>query len=172
MIGTRQMFYARLPAGEGHRRRGRLPARRGDAGEPGLSLDAQPHDAARRSARTVPDLHHRGRRYDGEPQIIRDRQNYPQQERRRRQDHLRRDLRRPRRPTTGCASSGVLSRAAVCRIFGIRRGADHRLRRSSTRHWRSSSRSTAGSPSGSPGDADIFGSQQYGPLLDIAVPTE
>ena len=26
-------------------------------------------------------------------------------------------------------------------------------------------------PSGSPGDADIFGSQQYGPLLDIAVPT-
>jgi hypothetical protein len=25
---------------------------------------------------------------------------------------------------------------------------------------------------GSPGDADIFGSQQYGPLLDIAVPTK
>jgi hypothetical protein len=25
-------------------------------------------------------------------------------------------------------------------------------------------------PSGSPGDADIFGSQQYGPLLDIDVP--
>jgi hypothetical protein len=25
-------------------------------------------------------------------------------------------------------------------------------------------------PSGSPGDADIFGSQQYGPLLDIEVP--
>jgi hypothetical protein len=25
-------------------------------------------------------------------------------------------------------------------------------------------------PSGSPGDADIFGSQQYGPLLDINVP--
>jgi len=24
--------------------------------------------------------------------------------------------------------------------------------------------------SGSPGDADIFGSQQYGPLLEIAVP--
>jgi hypothetical protein len=24
-------------------------------------------------------------------------------------------------------------------------------------------------PSGSPGDADIFGSQQYGPLLDIEV---
>ena len=26
-------------------------------------------------------------------------------------------------------------------------------------------------PSGSPGDADIFGSQQYGPLLDIEVPS-
>jgi hypothetical protein len=25
-------------------------------------------------------------------------------------------------------------------------------------------------PSGSPGDADIFGAQQYGPLLDIEVP--
>ena len=25
-------------------------------------------------------------------------------------------------------------------------------------------------PSGSPGDADIFGSQQYGPLLDLVVP--
>ena len=25
-------------------------------------------------------------------------------------------------------------------------------------------------PSGSPGDADIFGSQQYGPLIDIEVP--
>ena len=27
-----------------------------------------------------------------------------------------------------------------------------------------------GVPSGSPGDADIFGSQQYGPLLDVEVP--
>jgi hypothetical protein len=27
-------------------------------------------------------------------------------------------------------------------------------------------------PSGSPGDPDIFGSQQYAPLLDIEVPTE
>jgi hypothetical protein len=26
-------------------------------------------------------------------------------------------------------------------------------------------------PSGGPGDADIFGAQQYAPLLDIAVPT-
>jgi hypothetical protein len=25
-------------------------------------------------------------------------------------------------------------------------------------------------PSGSPGDADVFGSHQYGPLLDIDVP--
>ena len=28
------------------------------------------------------------------------------------------------------------------------------------------------SPSGSPGDPDIFGSQQYAPLLDIEVPVE
>jgi hypothetical protein len=27
-------------------------------------------------------------------------------------------------------------------------------------------------PSGSPGDPDIFGAQQYAPLLDIAIPTE
>jgi hypothetical protein len=26
--------------------------------------------------------------------------------------------------------------------------------------------------SGSPGDADIFGSQQYGPLLGVAVPID
>ena len=67
--------------------------------------------------------------------------------------------------------SGVLTRAAVCRIFGI-----------------SASRITdyvefdpalaikftilRQVTSGSPGDADIFGSQQYGPLLDIAVPTD
>jgi Domain of unknown function (DUF4387) len=27
-------------------------------------------------------------------------------------------------------------------------------------------------PSGSPGDSDIFGAQQYAPLLDIAIPAE
>ena len=67
--------------------------------------------------------------------------------------------------------SGVLSRAAVCRIFGLpeSRITDYvefdpalaikfTILRSLT--------------SGSPGDADVFGSQQYGPLLDIAVPTE
>ena len=38
----------RSPAGgEGYRRRRRFSARRGDAGEPGLSLDREPHDAAR-----------------------------------------------------------------------------------------------------------------------------
>jgi len=66
-------------------------------------------------------------------------------------------------------ASGVLSREAVCRIFGIApdRITDHvafdpalaikfTIRRLQ--------------PSGSPGDADIFGSQQYGPLLDVLVP--
>ena len=65
--------------------------------------------------------------------------------------------------------SGVLSRAAVCRIFGINSAqiSDHvefdpALAIKFTIYRRM--------PSGSPGDADIFGSQQYGPLLDIDVP--
>jgi Domain of unknown function (DUF4387) len=65
--------------------------------------------------------------------------------------------------------SGVLSRAAICRIFGIDAGqiSDHvefdpALAIKFTIYRRV--------PSGSPGDADIFGSQQYGPLLDIDVP--
>jgi Domain of unknown function (DUF4387) len=65
--------------------------------------------------------------------------------------------------------SGVLSREAICRIFRIDATeiTDHvafdpalaikfTLRRRLV--------------SGSPGDADIFGSQQYGPLLGIVVP--
>jgi len=65
--------------------------------------------------------------------------------------------------------SGVLSRAAVCRIFAIaaEQISDHvefapALAIKFTIYRRM--------PSGSPGDADIFGSQQYGPLLDIEVP--
>ena len=67
--------------------------------------------------------------------------------------------------------SGVLSRAAVCRIFGIpdTRITDYvefdpalaikfTILRSLT--------------SGNPGDADIFGSQQYGPLLQVPVPID
>jgi hypothetical protein len=66
--------------------------------------------------------------------------------------------------------SGVLSRASICRIFGIDTAqiTDHvefdpALAIKFTIYRRT--------PSGSPGDADIFGSQQYGPLLDIVVPT-
>jgi hypothetical protein len=65
--------------------------------------------------------------------------------------------------------SGVLSRASICRIFGIDTAqiTDHvefdpALAIKFTIYRRT--------PSGSPGDADIFGSQQYGPLLDIEVP--
>ena len=67
--------------------------------------------------------------------------------------------------------SGVLSRAAVCRLFGIpdSRITDYvefdpalaikfTILRSLT--------------SGNPGDADIFGSQQYGPLLQVPVPID
>jgi|SRR6516164_5975254 len=64
--------------------------------------------------------------------------------------------------------SGVLSHAAVCQIFGIDAAqiSDHvefepALATKFTIYRRI--------PSGSPGDADIFGSQQYGPLLDIDV---
>ena len=65
--------------------------------------------------------------------------------------------------------SGVLSREAVCRIFAIdvAQLTDHvefdpAMAIKFTMYRRL--------PSGSPGDADIFGSQQYGPLLDIDVP--
>jgi hypothetical protein len=47
MIATRRMFYARLPQGEGNGWRRCLSPRRGNAGEPGLSLDTQSHDAGR-----------------------------------------------------------------------------------------------------------------------------
>ena len=65
--------------------------------------------------------------------------------------------------------SGVLSREAVCRIFAIdpARISDHvafdpALAIKFTLYRRA--------PSGSPGDADVFGAQQYGPLLDVEVP--
>jgi hypothetical protein len=65
--------------------------------------------------------------------------------------------------------SGVLSRDAVCRIFGIDAAqiTDHvafkpALAIKFTMYRRI--------PSGSPGDADVFGSQQYGPLLDLELP--
>jgi hypothetical protein len=64
--------------------------------------------------------------------------------------------------------SGALSREAVCRVYGIepKRITDHvefppalaikfTIRRDR--------------PSGSAGDPDIFGSQQYGPLLDVEI---
>ncbi|MBV9861246.1 MAG: DUF4387 domain-containing protein [Alphaproteobacteria bacterium] len=65
--------------------------------------------------------------------------------------------------------SGALSRAAVCRLFEIApdRISDHvefapALAIKFTIFRRA--------PSGSPGDADIFGAQQYGPLLGVEVP--
>jgi Domain of unknown function (DUF4387) len=67
--------------------------------------------------------------------------------------------------------SGALTRAAVCRIFGI---AESRIT-----DWVEFDPALAIKftisrtlSSGSPGDADIFGSQQYGPLLDILVPVD
>jgi hypothetical protein len=67
--------------------------------------------------------------------------------------------------------SGMLSRAAVCRIFGIpdSRITDYVEFDPALAIKFTILRSLA---SGSPGDADIFGSQQYGPLLDISVQSE
>jgi hypothetical protein len=67
--------------------------------------------------------------------------------------------------------SGALSREAVCRIFGITpdRITDHVAFNPALAIKFTIKRTV---PSGSPGDADIFGSQQYGPLLDVQVLTE
>ena len=65
--------------------------------------------------------------------------------------------------------SGALSREAMCRLFGIapERITDcvefdpaHAIKFTIYRTR----------PSGSPGDGDIFGRQQYGPLLDLEIP--
>ena len=65
--------------------------------------------------------------------------------------------------------SGALSRTAVCRIFGIDTAliTDHVAFDPALAIKFTIRRQT---PSGSPGDADVFGSQQYGPLLDVVVP--
>jgi hypothetical protein len=65
--------------------------------------------------------------------------------------------------------SGMLSRKAVCRLFGIEneRITDY-VEFDPALAIKFTIRRTR--PSGSPGDADIFGSQQYGPLLGIEVP--
>jgi hypothetical protein len=64
--------------------------------------------------------------------------------------------------------SGALSRDSVCRIFGIpaARVTDHVQFDPALAIKFTISRTV---PSGSPGDGDIFGSQQYGPLLDVEV---
>ena len=67
--------------------------------------------------------------------------------------------------------SGVLSRAAVCQVFGIEDACitDY-VEFDPALAIKFTIRRT--SPSGSPGDADIFGSQHSGPLLGIMVPGE
>ena len=65
--------------------------------------------------------------------------------------------------------SGALSREAICRIFGI---APDRITDcvefDPALAIKFTIRRTLSS--GSPGDGDIFGSQQYGPLLDLEIP--
>jgi hypothetical protein len=67
--------------------------------------------------------------------------------------------------------SGVLSRASVCRLYGIpdSRVSDHVEFEPANAIKFTIYRK---SPSGSVGDPDIFGSQQYGPLLGVQIPVE
>lgn len=67
--------------------------------------------------------------------------------------------------------SGVLSRAAVCKLFGI---PDERLSDFVEFPPALAIKFTMyrKQPSGSVGDPDIFGAQQYGPLLDLPVPVK
>jgi hypothetical protein len=65
--------------------------------------------------------------------------------------------------------SGALSHEAICRLFRIAPDRiTHWVAFDAARAIKFTIRRTL--PSGSPGDGDIFGSQQYGPLLDIDVP--
>ncbi|MBV8913907.1 MAG: DUF4387 domain-containing protein [Acetobacteraceae bacterium] len=65
--------------------------------------------------------------------------------------------------------SGVLSREAVGKLYGV---ADERISDHVEFEPGCAIKFTfyRAAPSGSLGDADIFGSQQYGPLLGIEVP--
>ena len=64
--------------------------------------------------------------------------------------------------------SGALSRSAVCRMFRIDpdRITDH-VAFDPALAIKFTIRRTM--PSGSPGDGDIFGSQHFGPLLDVEI---
>ena len=65
--------------------------------------------------------------------------------------------------------SDVLSRESVARLYGI---AESRITDFVTFDPANAIKFTIlrERPSGSPGDSDIFGAQQYAPLLDIEVP--
>ena len=157
--------------GERLRGLGRVRARRGAAREPGVSLDAQPHAALRRSARAVPDAHDDGGRL-----------------KRRRDDQKLSELAK----TIRSKNAGVdlitfdiiFTERATLRAGEARTRADARER---AQLYRIAPERIADfvefdpgnaikftiyrlRPSGSPGDPDIFGAQQYAPLLDIEVP--
>jgi hypothetical protein len=76
---------------------------------------------------------------------------------------------RDREPYERVKRARILTREAVARLYGIAQerivdfvefDAGYAIKFTITRL----------KPSGSPGDADIFGSQQYAPLLDLEVP--
>ena len=171
MTGTRQLFYARLPDVKG------------TAGGVAFPLDEVLHASARRiagrSTTRSPSMTRwscfpstwstwRMRSRQSLPSAKGSRQDHPEQECRGRQDHVRRDLHRPH---------GLRPRPAQPRSDPrIRRVASSRSRRAGFRISSNTIPACAIKftilrvrPSGSPGDPDIFGSQQYAPLLDVAV---
>ena len=89
----------------------------------------------------------------------------------RRQDHLRHHLRASAPTYERVRRSGVLSRAAVCRIFGIppARITDYV---EFDPDWRSSSPSIAAARAAAPATRTSSALSNTRPLLDIGVPTE
>ncbi len=65
--------------------------------------------------------------------------------------------------------SNAISRSSICELFGV---SDDRITDFVEFEPANAIKFTLyrRCPSGSPGDMDIFGSQQYGPLFDIEIP--
>lgn len=65
--------------------------------------------------------------------------------------------------------SGVLSRDKVARLFGV---AEERISHHTVFEPANAIKFTIRrlKPSGTPGETDVFGSQQYAPLFDVEVP--
>ena len=86
-------------------------------------------------------------------------------------DHVRHHLPRPRDVRAGQARARAHARDGAQALRHCRPSAS-RISSSSIRRNAIKFTIYRLRPSGSPGDPDIFGAQQYAPLLDIEVPVE